>query len=75
MPRKESSWKYINGKFYTNKSNTGIWYIETNPCGCCPDSHMIEYRAPCTENKNVVFTLMSSDIEEYKNKRSLVELS
>lgn len=55
-------WKYTDGQFYVSNSGNGIFYIEVNPCGCCPHSYMQEYKNPTTGNKTTKYT---SYFDEY----------
>ena len=66
-------WKYNDGTWYTNIAGNSIWYIEKNPCGCCPDSLFIEYKSPITYNKTVKFTSYSK-LEDILKQRALIEL-
>ena len=50
------SWKYTDGKFYVNEAGNSIYYIEVNPCRCCPDSIMVEYKSPIVKRGTVVYT-------------------
>jgi len=50
------SWKFIDGKFYVNTAGNIIYYLEVNPCGCCPNSMLIFRKGPI-DRRVASFTL------------------
>lgn len=69
------SWNYKDGHFYVNKAGNSIFYIERNPCRCCPDSFMIEKKTPI-HKKTVSFThyMNDSEFKTYKGNWRLRKL-
>lgn len=53
-------WIYNEGDWYTNEAGNSIWYVERNPCRCCPDSYFIEYKSPVTGRRTVRFDVFST---------------
>lgn len=67
------SWSYKNGSFWVSESGVFIFYIEKNPCGCCPDSYLVERNKP--EFKRATNTLtVYGNINDYIKSYKLREL-
>lgn len=70
------SWNYQRGKFYVSRSGVFIFYIENNPCGCCPSSWMIEKSRPDKVRATTSFSIFSkAQLESIVNSYGLKELT
>jgi hypothetical protein len=54
-------WNYKDGDWYVNEAGNSIFYIENNPCRCCSNAYMVEYRSPVTGNKTTKFDVFSHE--------------
>lgn len=68
------SWNYKDGDFYVSRYGTLIFYIEENPCGCCPDSVMVEGQYLIGKKKTTSSTTSKESIEHLKNNYGLIKL-
>jgi len=70
------SWSYKNGSFYVSGNGIFIFYIEKNPCGCCPESYLVEKSRPDLVRKTVSMTYFSTkQVDLIKESYKLIELN
>jgi hypothetical protein len=74
--RQGQTWSYTKGSFYVTGDGTGIFYIEKNPCGCCPKSYLVEKTLDGygNEKKKVSFSCDKDSVDYIIENRKLVEL-
>lgn len=65
-----TEWSYV-GDWFVNEAGNSIFYVERNPCKCCPDSYFIEYSSPITKRKTIKFDVFTSEcfrrvLKQYK---------
>lgn len=68
------SWNYNNGNFYISESGYYIYYLEQNPCKCCPDALLVEYKSPLVGKKTRDYTIHIAE-EDFAKERKLIKLT